>query len=350
MFRLLVFLVSLGVRAIRAICRSRAELVIENLALRQQVTALKKERPRPALDDADRAFWVVLRTLWPGWASRLVMVDADTVAKWNRERFRRHWARLSQQNRRPGRPRIDAEIRRLIRIMAQDDWGAPRIHGELTKLGFVVSEITVSRYMPRQPADPDQLRRWMAFLRTHKDAIAAMDFFTVPTASLKLLYVLFVIEHGRRRVVHFNATFNPTAPWVIQQLREAFPYDTAPRHLIFDGDSIFCPKVVRFVKAMGTKPRRISYRSPWQNPVAERWIGSCRRELLEHVVVLGERHLVRLLCSYLNYYHEDRCHLGLDKDAPNARPVTPRPSSTAKVVALPRVGGVHHRYEWRQAA
>ncbi len=235
-------------------------------------------------------------------------------------------------------------------MMAQDGWGAPRIHAELTKLGFLVSEMTVSRYLPRRPAEPDQVKRWIAFLRNHKDDIAAMDLFTVPTASLRLLYGFFVIEHGRRHILHFNATVHPTAAWVIQQLREAFPYDTAPRYLIFDRDATFSTAVVDFIKAMGTKPHRTSYRSPWQNGTAERWIGSCRRELLEHVVVLGERHLVRLVRAYISYYHEDRCHLGLNKDTPNVRAVTQRPSPTAKVVALPRVGGLHHRYEWREAA
>lgn len=350
MIRLLVFVVSLGARAVRAILRSRADLVIENLALRQQMAALKKERPRPVLDDIDRAFWVALRASWPGWASRLVIVQADTVARWHRERFRRHWARISQNERHPGRPRIDVELRRLIRDMASNGWGAPRVHGELRMLGFVISEATVSRYMPRRPADPDKVRRWIAFLHNHKDAIAVMDFFAVPTISLRVLYGFFIIEHGRRHVLHFNATFNPTAAWVIQQLREAFPYDTAPRHLLFDRDAIFSPDVIRFVKAIGTKPRRIAYRCPWQNPVAERWIGSCRREVLEHVVVLDQRHLIRLVQSYLTYYHNDRVHLGLNKDTPNKRPVTPRSSATATGVALPRVGGLHQRYEWREAA
>ena len=225
MLHVLVFLVSLGARAIRAMCRRRADLVIENLALRQQVTALKQERPRPPLDETDRAFRVALRSSWPAWASRLVIVNADTVARWHRERFRRYWAKLSRR-RNPGRPRIDTEIRRLIRLMAQDGWGAPRIHAELTKLGFIISEKTVSRYTPRLPAEPDQVKRWVAFLRNHKDDIAAMDLFTVPTASLRLLYGFFVIEHGRRHIVHFNATFHPTSAWVMQQLREAFPYDT----------------------------------------------------------------------------------------------------------------------------
>ena len=323
--------------------------MIENLALRQQVTALKKARPRPLLDDVDRAFWVALRESWPPWASRLVIVKADTVAEWNRSRFRRYWTRISS-TRFPGRPRLAAEIRRLIRHMAQDGWGAPRIHAELTKLGFIVSEKTVSRYMPRRSAEPDEVKRWVAFLRNHKDDIAAMDLFTVPTASLRLLYGFFVIEHGRRHIVHFNATFHPTAAWVIQQLREAFPYDDAPRYLIFDRDSIFSPAVVEFVRALGSDPIRTSYRSPWQNGTAERWICSCRREMLEHVVVLSERHLVRLARLYIEYYHEDRCHLGLDKDTPNDRPITPRPAPNAKVVALPRVGGLHHCYEWRAAA
>ena len=234
--------------------------------------------------------------------------------------------------------------------MAQDGWGAPRIHAELTKLGFSIAEKTVSRHMPRRPTDPDKVKAWVAFLRNHKDDIAAMDLFTVPTASLRVLYGFFVIEHGRRRNVHFNATFHPTSAWVMQQLREAFPYDTAPRSLVFDRDSIFDPAVVESIRALGTKPRRISYHRPWQNGTAERWVGTCRRELLDHVVVLSERHLVRLVRGYISYYHEDRCHLGLNKDTPNERAVTPRPSPTAKVVALPRVGGLHHRYEWREAA
>ncbi len=199
MLHLLIFLVSLGARAIRAMCRRRADLVMENLALRQQVTALKKERPRPPLDDTDRAFWVALRKSWPGWASRLVIVNADTVARWNQDRFRRYWTWLSKR-RYPGRPSIDAEIRRLIRMMAQDGWGAPRIHAELTKLGFIVSEMTVSRYLPRRPAAPDQVKRWIALLHNHKNDIAAMDLFTVPTVSLRLLYGFFVIEHGRRHI------------------------------------------------------------------------------------------------------------------------------------------------------
>ncbi len=347
MLRAVIFLVSFGARALRAMCRRRADLVLANLALPQQVTTLKKERPRPPLHNVDRAFWIALGDSWPGWASPLVVVHADTVARWYRERFRRYWAKISRR-RNPGRPRIGAEIRCLIQTMAQDGWGAPHIHAELKKLGFIVSENTV--YMSRRPAEPDQMKRWVAFLHNHRQDIAAMDLFTVPTASLRLLFGFFVIEQGRRHSVHFNAKFNPTSAWVMQQLRQALPYDAAPSYLIFDRDSIFSPAVAKFVSMLGIDPIRTSYRSPWRNGTAERWILSCRRELLEHVVVFGKRHLVRLVRLYISYYHGDRCHLGLDKDTPNGRSITPRPSSTAKVVTLPRVGGLHHRYEWRKAA
>ena len=216
-------------------------------------------------------------------------------------------------------------------------WGAPRIHAELAKLGFHVAEATVSRDMPRRPPDRDKVQTWMTFLRNHKDAIAAMDFFTVPTIRLRVLYCFLVIGHGRRRILHFNATFNATSARAIQQLREASPFETAPRHRIFDRDAIFGAAVIAFVKAIGTKPSRTAFRSLWQNPIAERWIGSCGRELFDHVIVCGEQHAVRPVQEYVAYPHQDRTHLGLAKDTPDGWAVTPRPSGPAKVVALPRV-------------
>ena len=349
--RLFVSIVIIVVRVVQAFARSRTDLMLENLIFRQQVMALQRERPRPHLNDVDRGVLVALRQSWAGWATRLSIVTPQTVVKWHRRRFRRYWTRLSHENRRPGRPKINAELRKLIRTMAIDNgWGAPRIHGELLKLGVEVSEATVSRYMPRRPSDPDKVQTWMTFLRNHKDAIAAMDFFTVPTIRLRVLYCFFVIGHGRRRILHFNATYNPTSAWVIQQLREAFPFDTAPGYLISDRDAIFGAAVIAFVKAMGTKPSRTAFRSPWQNPIAERWIGSCRRELFDHVIVFGERHAVGLVQEYIAYHHQDGTHLGLAKDTPDGRAISARPSPTAKVMALPRVGGLHHRYEWREAA
>jgi transposase InsO family protein len=229
-------------------------------------------------------------------------------------------------------------------------WGAPRIHGELLKLGFLLSERTVSRYLPRGPRRARASNEWLVFLRNHREVLAAMDFFTVPTVLFRILYVFFVIHHKRRRILHFNVTDHPTAPWVIQQLREAFPYDTAPSYLVFDRDSIFAEKVVSSVRALGITPQRIACRSPWQNGVAERWVGTCRRELLDRVVVLHEGHLRRLLRDFVAYYSVDRCHLALDKDSPRCRPIEPRLQGRARVVSIPRVGGLHHRYRWREAA
>ena len=190
----------------------------------------------------------------------------------------------------------------------------------------------------------------MTFLRNHMNGITAMDFFVVPTVGFRLLYVWFIIDHGRRRIIHFNVTANPTAPWVIQQLREAFPYDSAPRYLIFDNDTIFSDEVFKSIRSLGIEPKRTAYRSPWQNGTAERWVLSVRREMLDSVVVVHEEHLRRLLNNYVAYYHQDRPHLGLEKDTPVPRPVSKRPSGGGTIISLPRVGGLHHRYEWRQAA
>jgi transposase InsO family protein len=347
MDRLLLLL--LGV--LRSVCRSRADLMLENAALRHQLAVLMRAGRRPRVTAADRWFWVILRRLWRRWSEVVVFVKPETVVRWHRAGFRLYWNWLSRLGRR-GRPRAAAEVRALVRRLATENptWGAPRIHGELRMLGFHVSERTVSRLMPRREPKPEAVQRWMPFLRNHRDAIAAMDFFVVPTVTFRILYVWFVIEHGRRRIVHFHVTDHPDAAWVVRQLREAFPFDTAPRHLVFDRDGTFSAHVVSTVRSLGTKPIRTAPRSPWQNGVAERWIGSVRRELLDHVVVFHEGHLLRLLRDYVAYYHDDRTHLGLAKAAPANRPPQTRPVGDARVVALPRLGGLHHRYEWRVAA
>ena len=208
----------------------------------------------------------------------------------------------------------------------------------------------MSRYLPRRRPGTGAIREWVTFLRNHREGLAAMDFFTVPTATFRILTVWFLIHQGRRKILHFNVTEHPTASWVVQQLRESFPYDTSPSYLVFDRDSIFAASVLATVRSFGIEPKRIAYRSPWQNGVAERWIGSCRRALLDRVIVLHEGHLRRLLREYVDYYSRDRCHLGLEKDAPDLRSQEPRPSRQARVVSLPRVGRLHHRYAWREAA
>jgi transposase InsO family protein len=199
--------------------------------------------------------------------------------------------------------------------------------------------------MRRAPRDPEPARRWAAFLSNHREAIAAMDFFTVPTLALNVLYCFFVIAHDRRQILHFNVTRYPTSAWVIQQLREAFPYDSAPRYLIFDRGANFSAEVLTTIKSFGIEPKRTSFQSPWQNGVAERFVGNCRRDLLDHVIVLNERHLKRLMSEYVRYYHEDRTHLGLNKQTPAGRKTVKGTPMYAKVIATPKLGGLHHRYD-----
>jgi putative transposase len=325
---------------------SRRDLILENLALRQQLLSLHARRPRRRLSASHKLFWVVLRRLWSGWKTPLVLVTPRTVVQWHRAGFRLYWKWLSRAGQVGGRKPVGEDIRALIFRMAAENptWGAPRIHGELLKLGFQVSEPTVSRWLRRAPRAPDRAQRWLTFLRNHREAIAAIDFFTVPTITFGLLHCFFVIDHDRRKILRFNVTRNPGALWIVQQMREAWPYATARKFLLFDRDSKFGHEVLSAATAMGTRPIRTAFRSPWQNGVAERWIGSCRRELLDHVIVVNERHLKRLVSEYLRYYHEDRTHLGLAKDTPAGRRVATRPLSGSKIRSFPRLGGLHHRY------
>jgi len=339
-------------RSLRSTLQSRNDLILENLALRQQLAILRQSNPRPKLSWPDRLFWICLHRIWPKWTTALTIVKPETVIRWHRKGFRLYWRLKSISGKKKGRPPIAKEIRQLIdRMIAENPtWGAPRIHGELLMLGIAVSERTVSRRLPKKAPDKNRAQNWLTFLKNHRQSIAAMDFFTVPTATFKILYVFFVIHHGRRAILHFNVTLHPTSDWVKQQLREAFPFERAPKYLIFDRDSIFSREVVATIKSLGISPVRTSYRSPWQNGVAERWVGSCRRELLDHAIVFNENHLRRLLKKYVAYYNEDRCHCGLQKDTPSERPVQIRPHGRAQVISLDKVGGLHHRYEWQKAA
>ena len=297
-----------------AFLRGRREQVIVEVALRQQLATYARQRSKPRLTPLDRAFWVALSRLWPRWKEVLVIVQPDTVVRWHRKGFRLYWRTISKCG--PGRPPISEEIQALIRRLANENgWRARKIQAELEKLGFAVSLATVSRYLPRREPDDSQRQRWITFLRNHKDVISGMDFFVVPTVGFRLVYVWFVIDHGRRRILHFNVTMNPTAQWVIQQLRESFPGDSASRYLIFDNDSIFSGEVSRSIRSLGITPKRTAYRSPWQNGTAERWVGSCKREILDHVIVFNEDHLRRLLRGYVTYYNKERVHTRL-RDAP----------------------------------
>jgi transposase InsO family protein len=329
-----------------ALFRSRASLCLENLALRHQVAIYKQTVPRPRLHPTDRLFWVWLSRLWSGWQDTLAFVQPRTVIAWQRQRFREHWRRLSQRGT-PGRPTIAKDVRDLIRTMwqANPTWGAPRIVGELRKLGIEVAKSTVEKYRvrPRKPPSPT----WKTFLHDHIQDLVAMDFFVVPTVTFKVLFVLVILAHERRRVVHFNVTEHPTAAWTAQQVVEAFPWDEAPRYLLRDRDRIYGVAFRQRVQHMGIEEVLTAPQSPWQNPYVERLIGSIRRECLDHVLVLHEQHLQRILSSYFVYYHRWRTHLSLAMDCPMLRPV--EPPEVGAVMALPAVGGLHHHYK-RQAA
>jgi len=338
---------------VRALFVSRHKLALEAAALRQQLAVFKRKQSRPKLRRLDRLFWIALRSVWPCWTEALIMVKPETVVSWHRAGFRLFW-RWRSRSRHPGRPKISGEIRQLIRRMKVDNpgWGAPRIHGELLRLGYEISEPTVSRYLRRlkHHRDGGKAKRWSAFLNNHREVIAAFDFFTVPTLTFHVLYCLFVIEHGRRRILHFNTTAHPTSEWIVQQLREAFPLPCPQRYVVLDRDAKFGSDVVEFLKASGIKPIRTSIRSPWQNGIAERWIGSCRREMTDHVIPLNEQHLKRLANEYVAYYHDDRTHKSLGKETPDRRPTQSRRAAGSEILALPRIGGLHHRYQWSEAA
>jgi hypothetical protein len=332
--------------ALRAALRTHADLTLENLALRQQLVLLRRRSKRPRFSPLDRVFWVWLSKRWARWREALQVVRPETVIRWHRLGFRAFWTWKSRRGR-TGRPPIGSELADLVRTMALANplWGAPRIHGELLKIGFDISQRSVARLMPRGPKPPSQT--WRTFLHNHLADLVSVDFFVVPTATFRVLYVFVVLLHHRRRVVHFNVTDSPTAAWTAQQLIEAFPDDSAPRYLLRDRDSIYGGEFRRRVQGMLISEVLTAPRSPWQNPFVERVIGTIRRELLDHVIVLNEGHLCRRLQSYLRYYHGSRTHLALEKDAPEPRAV--EAPEHGRVVALPQVGGLHHRYIRRAA-
>jgi hypothetical protein len=292
--------------------KSRHALVLENAALRHQIEVLQRNSSRPRLRWCDRAFWDLLSCLWPDWRKSLYIVQPETVIRWHRQGFRYYW-RWRSRVRWPGRPRTPREVRDLIRQMSQDNplWGAPRIHGELIKLGIDVSQATVSKYMILHRKPPSQ--SWRAFLTNHSRDIVSIDFFTVPTATFRVLYVHLVLDNARRKILHFNVTESPTATWSGQQIVEAFPWDTAPKYLVRDRDGKYGDEFNRRVAALDIEQVPTSRHSPWQNPYVERVIGSNRRECLDHVIIFNEQHLRHVLLKYLDYYHRNRTHLGLDK-------------------------------------
>jgi transposase InsO family protein len=324
----------------RAALVSRTRLAVENLALRQQLAVLRRSVKRPRMRRRDRLLWAWLSRIWSEWRSALIIVKPETVIRWHRQGFRLFWHWRSRP--RGGRPRLDAEIRSLIRQMNEENtrWGAPRIQAELALLGHDVSQATVAKYMKRRGGPSCQ--GWKTFLKNHMADTAAIDFFVVPTVLFRLLYGFIVLRHERREIIHCAVTSNPSAEWTARQLTEAFPWDEALKCLLRDRDGIYGEEFVARVKAMGIEEVVSAPRSPWQNPYVERVIGSIRRECLDHVIVLGEEHLWRILRSYVDYYNADRAHRSLEQQPPKRRDV--EHAENGPVVSLARVGGLHHRY------
>ena len=319
--------------------KSKSRLEAENTALRHQLIVLRRKvRGRARLSNNDRWFFVQLYRWCPSILQVLTIIRPETLVSWHRAGFRRYWRWKSRS--RGGRPQIETELRGLIRQMSMENllWGAPRIHGELLKLGFEVAQSTVAKYMVKRRGRPSQ--GWRTFLRNHAPDVAAMDLFVVPTIGFDLLYAFIIVRLDRRELVWINVTTNPTAEWVARQITEAFPWDGAPRYMIRDRDQIYGAVVTRRLHAMGIRDKPTATASPWQNGFAERLIGSIRRECLDHIIVLGEAHLRRILKSYAAYYNCLRTHRSLHKDAPASRPVQRSGIITSNAL----LGGLHYQY------
>ncbi len=319
--------------------KSKSRLEAENAVLRHQLMVLRRRLRGPVrLTNHDRWFFIQLYRWFPALLQVLTIIRSETLLRWHRAGFRCYWRWKSRP--RGGRPRIDTELRVLIRRMSVENplWGAPRIHGELLKLGFEVSQSSVAKYMVKRQRPPSQ--GWRTFLRNHAPDIAAMDLFVVPTIGFELLYAFVIIRLGRRELIWINVTADPAAEWVARQITEACPWNEAPRYMVRDRDRIYGAVVTRRLRAMGIRDKPIAPTSPWQNGSAERLIGSIRRECLDHIIVLGEAHLRRILKSYALYYNETRTHLALDKDAPLSRTV----KRAGRILYRPVLGGLHHEY------
>ena len=319
--------------------KSKSRLEAENAALRHQLIVLRRKVPgRVRLTYNDRWFFIQLYRWFPSILQVVTIVQPETLVRWHRAGFRCYWRWKSRP--RGGRPQIVTDLRSLIRLMSIENplWGAPRIHGELLKLGFAVAQSTVAKYMVKRRGPPSQ--GWRTFLRNHAPNIAAMDLFVVPTIGFDLLYAFVIARLGRRDLVWINVTTNPTAEWIARQLTEAFPWSTPPRYLIRDRDRIYGAAAICRMRAMGIRDKPTAPASPWQNGFAERLIGSIRRECVDHFVVLGEAHLRRILRAYACYYNDVRTHRSLEKDAPVSRLV----QRIGSIISHAILGGLHHHY------
>ena len=335
----MIAFLSLLLHVVMSPFKTQARLEAEIVLLRHQLNVRRRRIPsKPKLAAVDRLLFVWLYRLFPSVLNAVTIVQPETIIPWHRTAFRLYWRWKSRS--RGGRPKVPLEIRRLIREMSLANrlWGAPRIHGELLKLGIDIAQSTVAKYMAKSGRGRSQT--WKTFLQNHAAGIAAMDFLIVPTIGFKLLFVLVLLRHQRRRLISLTVTANPTSEWIARQITDAFPWNEAPDYLIRDRDGSYGHAVTRRLSAMGIRDHPTAPRSPWQNGHAERLIGSIRRECLDHIVVCGEDHLRRILAAYSGYYNELRTHLSLEKDSPGDRPV----QRYGQVIARSILGGLHHQY------
>src|SRR5664279_1154018 len=319
--------------------KSKSRLEAENAVLRHQLIVLRRKvQGRVQLTNNDRRFLIQLYRWFPSILQVLTIVQPETLVRWHRAGFRCYWRWKSRS--RGGRPQIETDLRALIRQMSMENplSGAPRIHGELLKLGFEVAQSSVAKYTVKRRGLPSQ--GWHTFRRNHAPDIAAMDLFVVPTIGFGFLYAFVIVRLDRRELVWINVTTNPTTEWIARQLTEAFPWDETPRYLIRDQDRIYGSIVTCRMRAMGIRDRPTAPASPWQNGFAERLIGSIRRECVDHLIVLDEAHPRCLLRAYARYYNDIRTHRSLDKDAT----VSPSVQRTGTISSRPILGGFHHHY------
>jgi putative transposase len=320
--------------------RSRQRLLLENLLLRQQLQVALRNQRRPRLRTRDKLFWLLVHRLQRNWRRHLLLVRPETVLRWHRQGWRLFWRWRSGRS--LGRPRLKPEVRTLIATMARENphWGTERIRGELLKLGIAVSARSIRRHRRRGPAGPPS-QSWRTFLANHTRAIWAADLFVVQTLTFQTLYVLFLISHDRRRLLHFNVTSHPTAAWVWRQMIEATPWGQHPSYLVHDRDRVYGADFATRIAGLGIQSIRTPVRSPLANAIAERVVRTLRRECLDHILPLSEQHVRSVLAEFVAYYNRDRPHRSLGLETPVAR----RRPVYGEVVSRPVLGGLHHVYE-----
>lgn len=324
---------------LRSLLKSQKNLVCENLLLRQQLEIYQRQSKKPKLENTDRFILAGLCRLFNSWKPVLLVVKPETVIKWHRKGFKYYWRRKSRHI---GRPHIDWKLIKLIRRLQKDNplWSAQRIQEELAKLGYSVCDNTVSKYMKKPRADPDQRQRWQTFLRNHAKHIIGIDFMVVRTIFFRTVYVFIMVSHDRRKILYFNISSNPHSQWTIQRLCGTVAYDETTKHVIRDNDAIFSWDFKLTVHRLGLKDTLTAFRSPWQNGTCERVIGTLRRECLDHMIILNEKYLHSVLSKFIEYYNSYRTHMSLDKDTPVHRTV----QREGKIVSQSVLGGLHHVY------